>query len=178
VDEATIRLPLDLPPLIPTSFVVKATGIGRDVLLAMAGKAMPPRAASVAARCGGALDWCAKPFAACWRAPPVSRADHQDTPRSNGLALSIDPAGLTPLIRAVVRETLAAVEADQGALPARLAFGEAEAAALLGLHPHQLRDERLRGRIKASVGPGRKILYSRSDLLAYLTGRRWTPVEK
>ena len=44
---------------------------------------------------------------------------------------------------------------------------------MMGLHPHQLRDERLRGRIKASVGPGRKILYSRQDLLDYLEARRW-----
>jgi hypothetical protein len=36
-----------------------------------------------------------------------------------------------------------------------------------------LRDERLRRRTKASVGPGRKILYSRQDLLDYLAERRW-----
>ena len=43
----------------------------------------------------------------------------------------------------------------------------------MSLNPHQLRDERRRGRIKASIGPGRKILYTRSQLLDYLDARRW-----
>jgi Helix-turn-helix domain len=95
-------------------------------------------------------------------------------PAPNGLHLSIDPAGLEPLIRAVVSATLAALDDDRAAMPAdKVAFPEAEAARLLSLNPHQLRDERRLGRIKASVGPGRKILYSRQDLLNYLGARRW-----
>ena len=43
----------------------------------------------------------------------MSRVDHQNTPQSNGLALSIDPAGLAPLIRSIVKETLAALDADR-----------------------------------------------------------------
>jgi len=35
------------------------------------------------------------------------------------------------------------------------------------------RDERLRGRIQASVGPGKKILYGHADLLRYLADNRW-----
>jgi hypothetical protein len=93
------------------------------------------------------------------------------------LDLRIEPAALGPLIRAVVAETLAATEAARAGLPDKLAFGEAEAARLLSLHPHQLRDERLRGRIEASVGPGRKVLYTREQLLAYLAARRWQPAE-
>jgi hypothetical protein len=87
--------------------------------------------------------------------------------------LHVDPAALQPLIRAVVEATLAAVEIDRSALPDKLAFSEAEAARLLSLHQHQLRDERQRGRVEASVGPGRKILYSREQLLDYLASRRW-----
>jgi hypothetical protein len=89
------------------------------------------------------------------------------------LSLSIDAEALRPLVRVAVEEALAAVEAARSNLPDKLAFGEAEAARLLSLHQHQLRDERLRGRIGASVGPGRKILYSREQLLAYLAARRW-----
>jgi hypothetical protein len=91
---------------------------------------------------------------------------------------------LRPLILAVVAETVpaavmatvAALESQRAALPAdgRLAYPEAEAARLLGLRAHQLRDCRLRGEIEASVGPGRKVLYTREQLLAYLAGRRWT----
>jgi Helix-turn-helix domain len=94
-------------------------------------------------------------------------------PPSNGFHLVVDPAGLEPLIRAVVSATLAALDGDRAAMPDKIAFSEAEAARLLSLHPHQLRDERRRGRIEASVGPGRKVLYSRADLLAYLAARRW-----
>jgi hypothetical protein len=91
----------------------------------------------------------------------------------NGVALTIDSEALRPLIAEVVRETVAVLDADRARLGERLAFSEPEAAALLGLQTHQLRDERLRGRIKASVGPGRRVLYSREDLLAYLAARRW-----
>ena len=100
------------------------------------------------------------------------------TGRPAALQLALDPVALEPLIRAVVEQTIARLDEAREVLSAKLAFGEAEAARLLSLHPHQLRDARLRGEIEASVGPGRKILYSRSDLLAYLTGRRWMPVEK
>jgi hypothetical protein len=101
------------------------------------------------------------------------RTAAEPPPPSNGLHLAIDPAGLEPLIRAVVSATIAALDADRSAIPDKLAFSEAEAARLLSLHPHQLRDERLAKRIKASLGPGRKVLYSRDDLLAYLAAWRW-----
>jgi hypothetical protein len=79
-----------------------------------------------------------------------------------------------PIIKAVVAETLAQLEADRRLVPenGRLAFTEEEAARLLGLEPHQLRDERRRGRIGASSIVGRRIRYTRGDLLAYLRARR------
>ena len=89
------------------------------------------------------------------------------------LQMHLDPEDLDPVIRRAVEAALAALDADRALIGDRLAIGEAAAARLLSLHPHQLRDERLRGRIKASVGPGRKILYSREDLLSYLRSRRW-----
>jgi hypothetical protein len=92
----------------------------------------------------------------------------------SGLNLQFDPDALRPLIRAVAEEVLAAVAEDHAQFNGRLAYSESEAAALLGLQAHQLRDERLRGRIRASVGPGKRILYSRDDLLEYLRQRRWT----
>jgi hypothetical protein len=105
-------------------------------------------------------------------------------PETNGrqpaeLQLAVEPALLEPLIRAVVEQTIARLDQAREALPdGKLAYSEAEAARLLSLHPHQLRDARLRGEIEASVGPGRKILYSRADLLSYLATRRWAPMEK
>src|SRR5262249_37287189 len=89
-----------------------------------------------------------------------------------GLSLQLAPDALEPLIRRVVEETLARLEEDRARLGDRLAYSEAEAAALLALEPHQLRDERRRGRVTASVGPGRKILYSRGDLTRYLLSPR------
>jgi hypothetical protein len=44
---------------------------------------------------------------------------------------------------------------------------------LLSLNTHQLRDERRPGRIKASVGLGRRILYRRENQIEYLTSRLW-----
>ena len=61
---------------------------------------------------------------------------------------------------------------DEARLGDRLAFDEPTAARLLSLEPHQLRDERLRGRITASTIVGRRIRYLREDLLAYLGRNR------
>lgn len=91
----------------------------------------------------------------------------------------VDQDGLRAVIQDTVRITVAAVltqlENDRAKLNGRLAYGEHEAAALLGLERHQLRDERRRGRVKASVGPGRKILYTVQALLTYLAERQWEP---
>lgn len=85
--------------------------------------------------------------------------------------------GLRAVIQSTVQETvvtvLAQLDGDRAKLNDRLAYSEHEAAALLGLEWHQLRDERRRGRVSASVGPGRKIMYTRQDLLDYLHARRW-----
>ncbi|HMF15751.1 MAG TPA: helix-turn-helix domain-containing protein [Gemmataceae bacterium] len=94
--------------------------------------------------------------------------------QNKALALHLDPEALAPIIRAVVTQTLAHLDADRQRLPenGRLAFSEEEAARMLGLEPHQLRDERRRGRIGGSSIVGRRIRYTRKDLLDYLAGRR------
>lgn len=91
----------------------------------------------------------------------------------NGIALQIPPDALKPLIEQVVAEAMRAT-ADTGAsLDKRLCYSEAEAAELLGLEPHVLRDERLKGNIKASQIVGRRIRYLREDLANYLRSRPW-----
>ena len=91
-----------------------------------------------------------------------------------GLFLHFDPEVLAPIIQAVVRETLTQLEGERQRLPenGRLAYSEEEAARMLGLESHQLRDERRRGRIAASSIVGRRVRYTRDDLLAYLAQRR------
>jgi hypothetical protein len=79
-----------------------------------------------------------------------------------------DIADLQPIIAAAVRSTLEAIEAGNAKLPAqRLGYPEAEAAALLGVRRHVLRDARLRGEIKARrLGKG--YVYGRDALLKFL----------
>ena len=86
------------------------------------------------------------------------------------MQLVISPDELRPLVEAVVCEMLARFEGDGE----RLSYTESEAAGLLGVPKHTLRDERLRGRIEASV-VGRKIVYSKSQILEYLSRRKWEP---
>jgi len=74
---------------------------------------------------------------------------------------------LKPVIEEAVRATLEQINHLQGSLGDRLAFTEPEAAALLGLPKHTLRDLRLAGHIKASR-VGKRILYSREELLRLL----------
>jgi hypothetical protein len=90
------------------------------------------------------------------------------------IALHIDPEALVPLVRAIVAEVLSQVEAGRQQVPenGKLAFSEEEAARMLGLESHVLRDERRRGRIGASSIVGRRIRYTRADLMEYLSKRR------
>ncbi len=62
-------------------------------------------------------------------------------------------------------------EAADSKLNGRMGFPEAEAASLLGVPRHVLRDARLRNEISA-VRVGKKIVYAKEELLAYLTRTR------
>jgi hypothetical protein len=90
-----------------------------------------------------------------------------------GINLQLEPDALRPLVEELVSELLARREEASALLDGKLAYSEPEAARLLSLRPHQLRDERYRGNIQASQVAGRRIRYSREDLLNYLTRRRW-----
>jgi hypothetical protein len=68
-------------------------------------------------------------------------------------------------------KSLASLDATRQTLDERC-YSEPEAAAWLGVAPHVLRDERLRGRITASRIVGSRIRYMRGDLIAYVMGRR------
>ena len=91
----------------------------------------------------------------------------------SGINLQVDPEQLEPLLKKVVTETIVQLEADRAKLNDKLAYSEPEAARLLGLQPHQLRDARLAGRIGCSQITGRRIRYTREDLLNYLAANRW-----
>ena len=71
-------------------------------------------------------------------------------PAAAALQLQIDAIALQPLIEAVVAATVAQLDADRAKLDGKLCYSEDEAAQLLDLEPHVLRDERRRGRIGAS----------------------------
>ncbi len=78
--------------------------------------------------------------------------------------LRIDPSELRPLVREVVEEVLSMLpQCDEP----RLGWRESEAATLLGMAPHQLRDRRLEGRIRATK-LGRSWYYSRDELIKML----------
>ena len=62
---------------------------------------------------------------------------------------------------------------DRAKLGDKLCYSEADAARLLGLREHQLRDARLAGKVRCSQITGRRIRYTREDLLRYLAENRW-----
>ena len=89
--------------------------------------------------------------------------------------ITLDHDDLRPLIQSIVDETLDHIDAAQSRLPiSQLAYTEAEAAGLIGVAPHSLRDARLRGEIKASR-LGKRILYQRSELLKFLSKQQLNP---
>ena len=85
------------------------------------------------------------------------------------MQLIIDPQELIPVIRQVVAELDARLNGDAK----RLAHSEVEAAAMLGVRPHVLRDLRLKGEIQ-SVRVGRGVRYSRQHLLDFLANTERT----
>ncbi len=74
---------------------------------------------------------------------------------------------LQPLIDAAVRATLAEIEGSERAASDRLGFPEPEAAALMGVERHVLRDCRLRGDLYGRK-VGKRVVYSRDSLVRFL----------
>ena len=59
---------------------------------------------------------------------------------------------------------------QEAGLPGRIGYTEPEAATLVGVRPHVLRDCRLRGEISARR-VGRRLIYSRDELERFLAER-------
>jgi excisionase family DNA binding protein len=86
--------------------------------------------------------------------------------------LRLEGGELESLVRRIVAEVLAELEQHQQIHQGRLAYTEAEAAAMLGLKQHQLRDIRRDGKIHHTRIVGRQIRYTLQDLMAYLNQGR------
>ena len=81
-----------------------------------------------------------------------------------------DEPELRPLIERVVSETVERLTTGLAECGRQFAYPEAEAAAMIGVERHVLRDARLRGEIGASR-IGKKVIYSRQQLLTFLERR-------
>jgi hypothetical protein len=88
------------------------------------------------------------------------------------MQLQLSPNELKPIVAEIVAEVVAQLDADRAKLADAEAFNETTGAKMLGLNVHQLRDERLRGRIGHSKIVGGQIRYTRADILAYLNKNR------
>lgn len=80
---------------------------------------------------------------------------------------------LRPIVQQVATETLRQFESFD-VHGDRIAYTEPEAAAMLGVAPHVLRDCRRRGELTASRC-GSRNMYERSELLAFLERQRDEP---
>ncbi len=87
-------------------------------------------------------------------------------------SLNFDADALRPLIAAVAEEVVRRIDADRAVTAGKLCYSEEEAARQLGVEAHVLRDERRRGRIRASQIACRRIRYTQADLVDYLASRR------
>ncbi len=83
------------------------------------------------------------------------------------LQIQFDEDALRPLVHLAVAEALDRMEEERAKFNGRLAFTEQEAAVLLGVKPHVLRDCRRRGELQGAK-VGSKIVYTRTDLLDFL----------
>lgn len=78
-----------------------------------------------------------------------------------------DIDSLRPLIAETVRAVLGEIRAEDHQLGGKIGISEAEAAELLDVKPHVLRDCRLRGEIHARK-VGKEFRYLRDDLVRFL----------
>ncbi|NUQ65464.1 MAG: helix-turn-helix domain-containing protein [Pirellulales bacterium] len=83
------------------------------------------------------------------------------------LRIELGSEELRPIVRLAVAEALERMEAERAKFNGRLAFTEPEAAMLVGVKPHVLRDCRRRGELQGAK-VGSKIVYTRADLLEFL----------
>lgn len=84
--------------------------------------------------------------------------------------ISLSENDLRPLVETVVTLALEKFKEEERQMGERLAFSESEAAALLSVQRHVLRDARLRGEI-AGFKLGKGIRYARDELLRFLRER-------
>jgi hypothetical protein len=87
------------------------------------------------------------------------------------MQITLDADDLRPLIQQVVAETLRELDTLGTPHSERLAYTEPEAAALLGVGRHVLRDCRLRGEVAGSKC-GKRVVYRRADLIGFLEENR------
>ena len=85
--------------------------------------------------------------------------------------IDFNETDLKPLVELVVTAAIAQLNEQRDQLLDKLAYTEPEAAALLSIRPHVLRDARLRGEIGA-CRLGRRVLYPRDELLKFLQAQR------
>ena len=91
------------------------------------------------------------------------------------MKIDIELDDLQPLVQSIVDATLERIDRAQAKLsPDRLAYSEQDAAAIIGVARHSLRDARLRGELNASRC-GKRVVYQRSELVKYLTDRKINP---
>ena len=83
------------------------------------------------------------------------------------LQIQFDQDALRPLVHLAVAEAMAGVEEERARFSGRLAFTEPEAAVLLGVRAHVLRDCRRRGELQGAR-VGSRIVYTRDDLIGFL----------
>jgi hypothetical protein len=86
--------------------------------------------------------------------------------------LQIPETQFRSLVKSVVARVFSELEQLKKTHDGRLAYTEAEAASMLGLKQHQLRDIRLDGKISHTRIVGRQIRYTPQDLIDYLTRER------
>jgi len=78
-----------------------------------------------------------------------------------------DIAELRPLITEIVAQTVEEIRSAEAKLGEKLGYPEPEAANLLSVPRHVLRDCRLRGEIRARK-VGKRFVYSRTALMEFL----------
>ena len=83
------------------------------------------------------------------------------------LKIEFDREALRPLVQLAVAEAMDRMETERAKFNGRLAFTEPEAAILLGVKPHVLRDCRRRGELQGAK-VGSRIVYTRAGLLEFL----------
>ena len=85
----------------------------------------------------------------------------------SGFQINLDDEVLAPLVARITKQVVEQLDETRAKFGGRLGYTLPEAAAMIGVKPHVLRDARARGEIRGRL-IGKRLIFSRDELIRFV----------